>query len=96
MTAIVRHMNLQWTELHLRPLEGIVVTFPVRPEHASSFPGGGAVQVGPMAGLVPPGALVQGGIRPANGGVMVLVPRGELLTGVGLQTVTWNDIIVHR
>jgi hypothetical protein len=99
VSGMVSHINLKWTELHLRPLKGVVPPFPVIPEQA--VPRGGRavqvppVQVGVATGPVPPRALEQCGTRCDSIVVIIAVPGGEPLTGTTCQTVTWNYTIVH-
>jgi hypothetical protein len=105
--CMVTHIPLQWTELHLRPLEG-GVTSPASPDHTvipggrehAVIPGDRAdlvqpVQTGAGTFPVPPCALVDFGTRLATGGVIIAVHGGELVPGMISQTVTWNDTVLH-
>jgi hypothetical protein len=93
--GMVTHLPLLWTELHLRPLEG-VQPFPWRPVHdvlrcsALVQP----VQVGAVTGRVPPGSPLHCGTRPVPV-VIIAVLGGELSPGIPPQTVTWNDTVLH-
>jgi hypothetical protein len=89
------HIHLKWTELHLRPFHGVVVTLPVIPVNAvrrgismRAVLVVQSVQVGVGTDSVPPGALLLFETPRSTRVVVVLVLGRELSTGIIFQTVT--------